>query len=370
MNTARLRATALTLALSAISAVASAQTTAAYQGFDLGNLGGQFTYVTATALNDLGQVTGYGRLADGTTRAFVTGPGGQNMQLLGSLGTYTDIRPMAINNSGVLVGVASTASISPTPQEAFKYDPASGQVLSLGLGQDSTATAINQSGQIAGTYRDAQMPYGGFYLTGADGSINKNLSPTSGSGVHNVVGLTNDGRVAVNITPGGLAYLHGALLASDGKTLTSSRYYANGVNNLGQMAVTTTKTLISGSHNQYQTVVTDYDTLAINDAGMTVGRSGPSSVFESTPHTLDIKDAAGNIVFHPESLGYYTQPQGTGASNYVPDLNNLGDFVVNGSNGHAYLVSSVPELDTGSSMVLGLGALGWAVTRRRARPAA
>ena len=122
---------------------------AMYSVTDLGTWNGkQFT-----GLNDAGQLTGlaYYSPNSGKSYAFVYqgDPAGTVTPLGGSADSAVNpvVRntfPVAINNSGLVVATDSTGTVTGTPGNSFLY--ANGQTSTL----PGTATALNDSGQVAG----------------------------------------------------------------------------------------------------------------------------------------------------------------------------------------------------------------------------
>jgi probable HAF family extracellular repeat protein len=123
-------------------------------GADLGSLPG-YSYSTGSAINVLGQVTGYSGPGNGEVHAFRTTPTGLISDpgtALGSLPGFTNSKGNGINALGVVVGTSYNADVS--AGHAFIYDtqmrdlndlilPGSGWVLTSGSG-------INDLGLITG----------------------------------------------------------------------------------------------------------------------------------------------------------------------------------------------------------------------------
>ena len=75
----------------------------------------------ATGINDFGQVVGnssYGGLAN-TTHAFITGPNGEGMTDLGTVGGFTSTVAKGINNSGQVVGEVHTFTVGSDDRHAL-----------------------------------------------------------------------------------------------------------------------------------------------------------------------------------------------------------------------------------------------------------
>lgn len=136
---------------------------------DLGTLDSRSTVSSATAVNDNGQVTGYSYTTtftyngDSAYHAFIVTPQGGSwfvdanadgindlMQSIGTLGGPNSWG-RAINNSGVIVGEADTASYD---THAFIYQ--NGQIADLGTlgGRNSSASGINNNGDVVGWAED------------------------------------------------------------------------------------------------------------------------------------------------------------------------------------------------------------------------
>ncbi len=119
---------------------------------DLGGLGGSGASSFATAINNSGEVVGYGG-SPGSVLAFRALPGG-TLQSLGTLAGAVDGYANAVNDFGQIVGTATYVSGA---SQAFYFSDQTGLVSlsqSLANGQGwnlETATGINNYGQIVGT---------------------------------------------------------------------------------------------------------------------------------------------------------------------------------------------------------------------------
>jgi probable HAF family extracellular repeat protein len=125
----------------------------------LGTLGGSVSI--AKGLNDLGQVTGYSTLANGSYRAFLFD--GRTLVSLGTLSAdYSS--GSGINATGQVVGSSYGASLD---EHGFLWTPdtangATGSMIDLGTlgGEYSEAFAVNVHGEVVGL---AYTPQGAFH---------------------------------------------------------------------------------------------------------------------------------------------------------------------------------------------------------------
>jgi hypothetical protein len=123
------------------------------------------TFTTAAAINNLGQIVGYGEInvPPSTNRGFLRSAGGSFVQIMypGSRNTQA----FSINDSGVIVGYYDLAS---GPWHGYVRD-ASGNYTAFdapgagsGFNQGTFPIAVNGSGQIAGYYQDSAFSDHGF----------------------------------------------------------------------------------------------------------------------------------------------------------------------------------------------------------------
>lgn len=107
---------------------------------------------SATAINDAGTSVGYDDFSDkGLTHAFRhTGTGSLTAaDDLGDFGRYPHLRPSGINQTGVIVGIATTADGQ--TQHAFIYDSDFHDLGTLPSCTTSVAAGINNSGVVIGS---------------------------------------------------------------------------------------------------------------------------------------------------------------------------------------------------------------------------
>ena len=118
----------------------------------LGTLGGADVNSQAIAVNDTGTAVGSSSTASDLFSPTATEFSGGKVQSLGTPGGMTSTAS-AINNLGQIVGQSETAGGG---SEAFYDDPLSGcPMVSLDLGSSSEAGAINDLGEIVGSSSDS-----------------------------------------------------------------------------------------------------------------------------------------------------------------------------------------------------------------------
>jgi len=331
-----------------------------YQIKDLGTLGGRFT--EPTDINDAGQVTGYSETADGQIRAFVYSDG--ELMDLGSLGgggslaraineqgqvagfsitstglahaflydagTMTDLGSLGassfgndLSNAGQVVG---DADISTGQRHAASY--ASGEVADLGtLGDSSSsAVALNDAGQIAGTYQDARGTHAFLYSS----CVMTDLMPGHVSTLVGKRVINGAGQVAgsyqADTGTRGFLFQNGAL--TDLGTLGGD--YTDALAISGSGLITGISAGTDGTRHAFVYsfgTMTDVGTLggtasigyAINDAGTVVGEAQ-----RATGELQAFAYVNGAIV----DLGALLTPLASGITDSVAyDVNRFGEIV-------------------------------------------
>lgn len=236
-----------------------------YTIIDMGTMGGSQT--SGTAINQFGQVTGYGVDASGNLRAFTSGstpgditPGWANggaagyginasgqvagvsyqnghaiatswtngtAQALGGLGG-PDSYATAINGSGVIAGSATNAA---GQGRAVVYS--NGQTRDIGPSGTiwSAAYGVNESGTVAGYAMNGSGAFRGFIWSLTSGAV---MLSTLGGANSYAFGINDSGMVAGNSTSG-TGYAHAAMWGASGVTdlgtLGGNSSYAYGINN-------------------------------------------------------------------------------------------------------------------------------------------
>ena len=124
---------------------------ATQQMTDLGTLGGRSSQ--AFAINNRGQVVGQSTTRLGRYRAFLWRPRARVMVNLGTFGAgANEVVALDINDRGLVVGYLYDRS---GRKRAFLWRPASRTMTDLGSlgGDDTTASGVNNSGQVVGASR-------------------------------------------------------------------------------------------------------------------------------------------------------------------------------------------------------------------------
>jgi probable HAF family extracellular repeat protein len=150
---------------------------------DIGTLGGVSSI--GCAINDKGQVVGrYQRgPAEPQQRAFLYDriSGAKD---LGTLGTGKESEALAVNNQGDVVGWSLIAEPAPnTDLSSHAFLWSKGKMTDLGTlgGKNSSASSINDKGQIVGTAEDGEGALRGFIWQDGEGvSLDSLLPPNSG----------------------------------------------------------------------------------------------------------------------------------------------------------------------------------------------
>ena len=137
----------------------------------------------AVAVNDSGEIAGDRNVSGGASHAFLYSNGA--MQDLGTLGGASS-GAYGINNSGQVVGVAGTAPGS-NASDAFLYS--NGTMTALDNSGHSSATAINNEGQVVVNVGDSVF----LYSNGTKTNITGTAAEGSGNSINDagqVVGYT------------------------------------------------------------------------------------------------------------------------------------------------------------------------------------
>lgn len=365
-------------------AVAQAQTYA-YSALDLGSLGG--SSLTATALNNLGQVVGYGTTATGATHGFLTGSNGIGLTELGTLGG-TSSYAADINDAGQVVGRAERAD---GLVRAFSTGPGGAGMTDLGTlsgGTTSQATGINHAGQIVGsseTSTNAGNVTRAFSVTSAGASMVNlgsfsNIRPPYAS--YSVATGVNDSGVVVGY---GAESCNCAGAAFKGQVGSGSIYHVGGLNggysaayavNASGQVVGVSGFIVNNANLGNQAFMTSADGLTVTNLGASLGATSSSAFAINTQGQVGGSFNVGAVQhgfitglngLTPVDINSLVAP---GADYYftrVVGVNDVGQVLALGSNNRSYLlgVSAVPEPASWALMGLGVGALGVVISRRK-----
>lgn len=361
---------------------ASTQTVIATESYavtDLGTLGGNES--RAYGINEIGQVVGESKTADGHSHAFLwtpSTPSGEPATMidLGTLGG-TESVAFGINNLGIVVGRADTAE--PGVSRAFLWDPNTDDIEDLGMPTGpSVARSINDAGEVVGTALDAIGFPQAFHRT-QEGFIVffSDFEPGDATSDGVALGYAGNTNMAGTFFPPAQAFKFGGetgLLALEDLGSTSFVY---GMNTLNQAVGSV------GSNGSEQaslwvfSALTDLGTLggsesrarAINDLTQIVGSANTSTEIEHAflwqeDVMIDLNDLL------PTNTGWQL--------NEARDINEsrviVGTGTIKGQT-HAFLLSAAgPAIPTTSewglvALTLALLTVGTIVLNRRNRKA-
>lgn len=336
--------------------------------------------VSATALNDAGQVVGHYTNASGALRAFSTDANGAGWHDLGTLGGSIAMA-FGINNAGQIVGSSDTSAGVRT---AFVTSASSTAPTSLGTfgGTYSSATSINNNGVVVINY-DVQGKTNAASLNLSSSTLT-NLTPgylsghytlpgsASGRAVNDdgtIVGTLNNsccttaayvfGRGSINVDSMALYSRLSAINNHDlvvGATelarFEGSSYMGTYTQAFAKALGTQTPTVLLGTLGGYSS-----EAFGVNNLGQIVGRSrtvdGIDHAFYTEANSMKLIDL--NSLVTLDGGAYLTS---------ASDVNDMGQLIALGSNGHSYLLSAVPEPSTWALGLLGALAL---ILRARSR---
>lgn len=327
---------------------------------------GVITY--AYALNDAGQVVGFRNEKLGSSilkRAFLTGANGQSIQSIGALGAIA----YGVNSFGQVVGAYGgtspyafvTGTNGASPQNLFSPN------------LPSVAVGINDAGQVAGYYKtsvnstnlNAFVVRSSGSVTNLDSTPNVIVSDSAATAINQsgvVVG--NDSSALMprsNIahptdslmTPLGIANRTGArdnVLAINDAGIVAGWY---GLSHRAYVYNT-----VTDSFSSLGTLAGESEAFGINNQGVVVGRSQASN---GLWHAF-VWGLGGSTMIDLNTL--VDLPTGVYLED-ARDINNVGQIVANGSDGRAYLISSVPEPATVYLALIGLAFVSMVIRKQR-----
>jgi len=247
-----------------------------YTVTDLGTLTGPGSH--PTAINDLGEVLGYGDIYTDYSHAFLYTGSGPLVNLGSFGGDYRVSVATAINNSGMVVGYSDSFG-SGNPTRAFLYTQ-SGGMQDLGTlgGAQAEAECINNLGQIVGVAQVASGTYDGFLYSGN--------GPMVDLGTYRSILINDTGQVVAVNGPAGSLHTYissgGTGTWQDIGSLGGAETDPVGMNNSGEIVGGSTITTANGYLQPFLYsggTMTDPGTFggqigaanAINDFGVVVG---------------------------------------------------------------------------------------------------
>lgn len=345
---------------------------------------------TASALNAAGQVVGSYTTASGATHAFTTGAAGAGFFDLGTLGG-TASTALAINNAGQIVGWSDTSGGT---RSAFVATSSAGSMTTVGSfgNANSYATSVNNQGEVLIDY-NGTSGQGAVVVTLSTSAV-KNVTPYGYSGHYLVpqpgyaTSLNDLGTVvgqkteSCNCTANAYVFQGPGSFPSAVMLGNVMDSVANDVNNRNEAVGSVDVSAPAGTfpYAYYRagyaalsssgaTAFQDMGTLgglssyafAINNLGQIVGSAATA---DGALHAFLTTGPGGTNMLDLNAL--VTLGDGAYLTS-AKDVNDLGQIVALGSNGHSYLLSAVPEPST---YALGLlGGLGLVFGKRRRRNA-
>jgi hypothetical protein len=393
-----------------------------YSVTDLGTLGGLWQHSYATGINNSGQVVGYGydtgRLysgesAYGNYQAFVTGANGAGLAAIPTLAGGNWSKATGISNNGWVVGSSATApgndgedpTVGSPRAFAYRIGGSSGPQAIATPGTSSFGNGINNSGQATGSFINAAGEQRAF-ATQAAGGAGIELGTLGGANsIGN--GINQSGKVAgvstilggeeslnfgtargfVTNTSNGAPYGVMAPIAIVGSDPTSADHTstAAAINENGQTVGTTENSyytdgsaFIAGTDGIGRRLnvhdMGEFEMVGawqLSSRGLAINNSGQvGGSYFWTVNMMDhafISGANGYGLVDVNTLSFNNLAAGVRDWLFVnvTGINDFGQFVANGDNGRAYLISPVPEPATVLLMLCGLGVMAWRRTQHR-----
>jgi hypothetical protein len=369
-----LRRGVLSMALgTAVAAAASGSAWAQAQTWTAVDLGSFGRFTRASALNEAGQVVGASEYTAGLYRGFIASPPAFQMKAINPPGsTYSwavDINDRSVVVGHMLLADGSTRAFITGPNGA---DPHELPLLpsSDAPGSMVAASAINNAGQVAGTVTQADGSFR-FYITGPNGQGAVDLGPAHyGDGV---AGITSTGQVLQSRDTGSgtACFLTGANGQGGGfvGVPAGMSCHPSDVEDSGRVLANLSGPGPAGWGSSFMT--------GANGTGITYL---PDGLFAEDMNRFGvvIGSALATGSAGVERHAFVTGPGGIGMTDLndridLPDgeyfefgygVNDAGQMVAESNRGRTFAINPVPEPSTALMMALGLG-LALAAARRR-----
>ncbi|MDH7602579.1 MAG: HAF repeat-containing protein, partial [Armatimonadota bacterium] len=228
----------ISLAMIVGTAVNNTASAATYNLQNLGTLGGNSG--SARAISSNGLVAGYSTTATGATHAFLWQNG--VMQDLGTLGGNMSMA-YGVNSKGEVVGVSTTSIGTP---HGFIWRDGRMEDLSTQAGQETSAFSINDNSQYVGY---AVLPAYAVHPILWQNGLMQDLGTIFGYGaIANSINSTGDvaGQYYSTVSHAYKAFAiqSGVTTYLDGLPSSNGEYYANDINDIGQ--------IVGSAKNQFE----------------------------------------------------------------------------------------------------------------------
>ena len=344
-----------------------------------GPFGGPLS-VIGSGFNDTGQVAGsmYSRDDFLPVNAFITGPNGEGLHLLGTLPGDVNGGAAGVNNLGQVAGFSGRS-----PSRAFLSEANGGslhEIAPSAQGTESSAFAVNNRGQVTGYIHSPDLHA---FLTAPNGGPTQDLG-TLGGTLSVGYDVNDSGQVAGASSLAGGDVEHAFLSDKNGGTLHDlgtlggKGSTAYGVNEHGQVVGYASLRGDRVAHaflsRENGGSLIDLGTLgrfdslafAVNDSGVVVGQSRVGNVY----HAFIYSAGAGM-----QDLNSFIDPQLALELSYANDVNERGQIlataIVDGQQ-QAFLLTPINGVvDFGSTVILLIGGLaslfGFKIVNRRSQ---